>query len=146
VPRAVPPRLLPPASPELRQRAWAAFTLGALSVLGLAFIGNLRRGFYVVGLMAVFAVIAIWLGSTTSKQARHSGAARPRGAFGGVLLGSFGLALSVLWVVVLGVFWTQLTTYSACTDTANTITAQQACQSQFSHSIDNEISLLQSGH
>jgi hypothetical protein len=134
-----------PVSAELRQRALVAFTLGALSLLGLAFIGNLRRGFYVVGLMMVFAAVAIWLGVTVSKAARRSGAARPRGAFGGILLGSFGLALCVMWLVVLGVFWSQLTTYSACTASANTIAGQQACQNQFTNSIDREVSRLESG-
>jgi hypothetical protein len=138
-------RALPPASTELRQRALAAVTLGLLSLLGLVFIGNLSRGFYVIAMTLVFALIAIWLGVTTSRRARHSGTARPRGAFAGTLLGAFGLGLSVMWLVVLAAFGTQLSTYSACMQSASTASAQQACQSQLSKSIGNEISILQSG-
>jgi hypothetical protein len=141
----MPMRVLPPASAELRQRALAALTLGVLSLLGLAFIGNLKRGFYVVAMTLVFALIAICLGVSASRAARRSGTARPRGAFSGTLLGAFGLGLSLIWLLVLTVFWSQLSTYATCIESASTVTAQQACQSQLSKSISNEISILQSG-
>jgi len=141
----MPVQALPPASAELRQRALAACTLGALSLVGLAFIGNLRRASYVVAVALVFAVIAIWLGVSASKQARRSRTARPRTALAGTVLGGFGLAFSLVWIVMLALFWHQLTRYASCLDGANTLATQQACQDQFTNSIDSKISLLRSG-
>ena len=132
--------------PALRQRALAAFTLGVLSLLGLMLgLGNVRRGVYVAVLALLFAVTAIWLGAGASRRARRSGTARPRGALSGVVLGGFGLAFSALWLLVLAVFWPQVSAYSNCMNGANTVAAQQACHTQFTNSVGGEISVLQSG-
>jgi hypothetical protein len=137
---------LPPADPVVRQRALAALVLGVLSLIGLMLgLGNLHRGIYVAVLTLLFAVTAIWLGVTAGKQARRSGAARPRGAVSGVVLGGLGLAFSALWLLVLAVFWPQLNAYYTCMDGANTVGAQQACHSQFTNSVGGEISVLQNG-
>jgi hypothetical protein len=140
----LPARQLPPAGPELRQRALAALTIGVLSLLGLAFgLGNLRRGIFVAILALLFAVTAIWLGVSTSKRARRGGTARPRGAVSGIVLGGFGLAFSALWLLVLAVFWPQVSAYYSCMAGANTVAAQQACHAQFTNSVGGEISVLQ---
>ena len=140
----LPARQLPPAGPELRQRALAALTIGVLSLLGLALgLGNLRRGIFVAVLALLFAVTAIWLGVSTSKRARRSGTARPRGAVSGIVLGGFGLAFSALWLLVLAVFWPQVSTYYSCMNSATTVAAQQACHTQFTDSVGGEISFLQ---
>ncbi len=140
----LPPRQLPPADPVLRQRALAALAMGVLSLLGLAFgLGNLRRGILVAIVALLFAVTAIWLGASTSKKTRRSGTARPRGAVSGIVLGGFGLAFSALWLLVLAVFWPQVSAYYSCMNGANTVTAQQACHSQFNKSVGGEISFLQ---
>jgi hypothetical protein len=142
----LPARQLPPPDPALRQRALAALALGVLSLLGLALgLGNLRRGVYVAVLTLLFAVTAIWLGTGANRRARRSGVARPRGAISGVVLGAFGLAFSALWLLVLAVFWPQLSTYYNCMSSANTVQAQQACHSQFTNSVGSEISVLQNG-
>jgi hypothetical protein len=139
----LPARQLPPPDPALRQRAVAAFALGVLSLLGLALgLGNLRRGVFVAVLTLGFAVVAIWLGVSTNRGARRGGTARPRGAVSGIVLGGFGLALSALWLLILAVFWPQLSTYYNCMNSANTVTAQQACHTQFSNSVGGEISVL----
>ncbi len=139
-------RQLPPADPAVRQRALAALTMGALSLVGLTFgLGNLHRGIYVAVLTLAFAVIAIWLGVTATRQARRGGTARPRWAVGGVVLGGLGLAFSALWLLMLAVFWPQLNTYYNCMNGANTVTAQQTCQQQFTKSVGGEISVLQNG-
>jgi ABC-type amino acid transport system permease subunit len=139
-------RPLPPADPAVRQRALAALFLAVLSLIGLMLgLGNLRRGIFVAILTLVFAAVAIWLGVTSSRKARRSGTARPRGAVSGVVLGVFGLAISALWLMVLAVFWPQLTAYSNCIAGANTVTAQQACHDQFTNSVGNEMSIFQSG-
>ena len=137
---------LPPPEPAVRQRALAALVLGVLSLVGLMFgLGNVHRGIYVAVLTLLFAVTAIWLGVTASRKARRSGAARPRWAVSGVVLGSLGLAFSALWLLVLAVFWPQLSAYYNCMSGANTVTAQQACHSQFTKSVGGEISVLQNG-
>jgi hypothetical protein len=139
-------RQLPPPDPALRQRALMALMLGVLSLLGLAFgLGNLRRGIYVAVLTLVFAAAAIWLGVGTSRRARRRGTARPRGAVSGVVLGGFGLALSALWLLVLAVFWPQLSQYYTCMSGANTVASQQHCHDQLTKSVGGEISILQNG-
>jgi hypothetical protein len=141
-----PARQLPPAGPDLRQRAVAAFALGVLSLLGLALgLGNVHRGVFVAVLTLLFAVTAIWLGGGANRRARRGGTARPRGAVSGIVLGGFGLAFSAVWLLVLAVFWPQLSTYSNCMNSANTVTAQQACHTQFNNSVGSEISVLQNG-
>jgi hypothetical protein len=137
---------LPPPDSAQRQRGLAALVLGVLSLLGLAFgLGNVRRGILVAVLTLVFAAVAIWLGAGTHRQARRHGTARPRGAVSGVVLGGFGLALSALWLLVLAVFWPQLNQYYDCMGGANTLTAQQACRTQFTNSVGGEISVLRGG-
>ena len=139
-------RQLPPPEPPVRQRAQTAMLLGVLSLIALMLgLGNLRRGIFVAGLALLFAAGAIWLGATASKKARRSGTARPRWAVGGVLLGSLGIAVSALWLLVLAVFWPQLNAYYNCLDGANTVTAQQACHQQLTNSVGGEISVLQNG-
>ncbi len=139
-------RQLPPPDPAVRQRALAALIIGVLSLAGLMLgLGNLRRGVYVAVLTLLFGVAAIWLGVTASKKARRSGTARPRWAVGGVVLGGLGLALSALWLLVLAVFWPQLSAYYTCMTGANTVAAQQACHTQFTNSVTGEISVLQTG-
>lgn len=142
----LPARQLPPPDPALRQRGIAALCLGGLSLIGLALgLGNLHRGIYVAVLTLIFALTAIWLGASASRQARRGGTARPRGAVSGIVLGSFGLAISALWLLALAVFYPQLNTYDNCMAGANTVSAQQTCHSQFSNSVGSEISLLQNG-
>ena len=142
----LPARQLPPPDPALRQQALAAFALGVLSLLGLALgLGNLHRGVFVAVLTLLFAVTAIWLGVIASRRARRSGTARPRGAVSGIVLGGFGLAFSALWLMVLAVFWPQLTAYYACMSGANTVAAQQVCRTHLNNSVGSEISVLQNG-
>ena len=130
----------------MRQRALAAFSLGLLSLVGLALgLGNVRRSVYVAILALLFAVTAIWLGAGANRRARRSGTARPRGAISGIVLGGFGLAISALWLMALAVFWPQLNAYYNCMNGANTVVAQQACHNQLTNSIGGEISILQGG-
>ena len=141
-----PARQLPPPDPALRQRALVALAMGVLSLLGLALgLGNLRRGVYVAVLTLLFAVVAIWLGAGANRRAHRTGTARPRGAVAGIVLGGFGVAFSALWLLVLAVFWPQLSTYYNCMSSAITVTAQQACHNQFTNSVGGEISVLQGG-
>jgi len=142
----LPARQLPPADPALRQRALSALAMGVLSLLGLALgLSNLSRGIYVAILALLFAVTAIWLGVGANRKARRGGTARPRGAVSGIVLGGFGLAFSVLWLLVLAVFWPQVSAYYSCMNSANTVATQQACHAQFNKSVGGEISVLGNG-
>jgi hypothetical protein len=142
----LPSRQLPPADPAIRQRALAGLTLGLLSLIGLAFgLGNLHRGIYVAVLSLLFAATAIWLGAGANRRARRAGTARARGATTGIVFGGLGLAFSALWLMVLAVFWPQLNTYYNCMASANTVTAQQACHTQFTNSVGGEFGVLQGG-
>ena len=145
-PGKLPNQQLPPPDPALRQEALAALTLGVLSLLGLALgLGNLRRGVFVAIVTLLFAATAIWLGVRASRRARRSGTARPRGTVSAITLGGFGLAFSALWLLVLAVFWPQLSAYSNCMSGANTVSAQQVCRTQLNNSIGGEVSVLENG-
>ena len=137
----------PPAPPEpaLQQRAWAALTLGLLSLVGLSLAGGQRRAVFVIIVTLLIGALATWLGGSTIRRARRGGTARPRGAVGGTVLGAMGLAFSAIMLIGFAVFWTELTTYSNCLNGATTVSAQQACQHQFSQSVTNQIRSLQGG-
>jgi hypothetical protein len=142
----LPARQLPPPDPALRQRAVAAVAMGVLSLLGLALgLGNLHRSVLVASVTLVFAATAIWLGAGANRRARRGGTARPRGSTTGIVLGGFGLAVSALWLLVLAVFWPQLSTYYSCMSSANTVAAQQVCHTQLNNSVGGELSVLQNG-
>jgi hypothetical protein len=134
-----------PPDPALQQRAWAALTLGALSLIGLSLAGGQRRAVYVIVVTLLIGALATWLGGSAMSRSRRSGTARPRGAVGGTVLGSMGLAFSAIMLIVFAVFWNELTTYSNCLSGATTVSAQQACQQQFSQSITNQIKSLRGG-
>jgi hypothetical protein len=145
-PRGLPARQLPPPDPALRQRALAALLLSLLSLIGLALgLSNLRRGILVAVLALAFAVAAIWLGASARRRARRSGTARPRGATSGIVLGGFGVAFSAAWLIVLAVFWPQLSTYYSYMGGANTVVAQQACHTQLTNSVSSELGVLHGG-
>ena len=122
--------------PLLQQRAWAALTLGLLSLLGIVLIGNLTtRGVYVLPLTFVFGVLAAWLGITALTRASRGRSGRPRGALGGIVLGVMGVAFTALLIVVYASLWPQISQFSSCLSGANTQTARQACQTQFNNSV-----------
>lgn len=116
-----------------------------LSLIGLSLAGGLRRAVYIVIATLVLGALAAWLGGTAMSRARRAGSARPRGAIAGTILGVLGLSFSAITLIVFAIFWNELSAYSNCLGGANTLTAQQACQRQFSHTITNEIRSLQPG-
>jgi hypothetical protein len=129
----------------LQQRAWTALGLGGLRLVGVALAGGLRRSVYVVVATLLIGALAAWLGGTAASRARRAGTARPRGAVPGTILGILGLSFSAVTLIVFALFWSELSAYSNCLGGANTVTAQQACQHQFSQTISNDIRSLQSG-
>jgi hypothetical protein len=117
--------------PLLQQRAWAALSLGLLSLLGIGLIGNLARAVYVLALTFVFGVLAAWLGVTALSRARRSGSGKPRGALGGIVLGVMGLAFSALLIAWFAAVWPQIGQLSTCMSGANTQAARHACHTRF---------------
>ena len=67
----------------------------------------------------------------------------------GVVLGAVGTRLDqvgfALVTLAFALFWHQLMTYSTCLGQANSVAATQACQDQFTNTINSRISVLQSG-
>ena len=55
------------------------------------------------------------------------------------------LLLSASLLIILAVFWGQLTSYSRCLGAANTLTARHACLNQLNHSVNGEIGRLGGG-
>ena len=132
----------------MRQRAYIALFLAVLSVIALLGVGSnfdFHRGIYLVIFALAVGLAACWLGVTAMRRARLAASMRPRGAVLGTVFGAIGALLSALLLIILAVFWSQLTTYSRCLGTANTLAARQACLNQLNHSLNNEISGLGPG-
>lgn len=125
-----------------------ALLLAVLSVIALFGVGSkfdYRRGVYLVIFALLLGLAACWLGISTIRRAGRAASMRPRGAVLGTVFGALGALLSTLLLIVLLAFWSQLTTYSRCLGTANTLAARQACVNQLDRSLNGEISRLGAG-
>jgi predicted PurR-regulated permease PerM len=135
----------------VRQRARTALflaTLASLSVIALFGLGghlDFHRGIYLVIFALVVGLGACWLAVTAMRRARRAASMRPRGAVPATVFGAISALLSAFLLIILAMFWGQLTTYSRCISAANTLTAQQACMDQLHHSLNSEISKLEAG-
>jgi hypothetical protein len=130
---------LPPASVPVRQRALAAFLIGGLSLLAVPSAHDPRKALLVLTVVIVFGATAVWLGLSANRQARREGTGRTAWAFGGMLLGVFGAGFGVVMLAAFAMFWPQMNTYFSCMNSANTITAAQACTAQFKQSTRDEV-------
>jgi hypothetical protein len=138
-----PPRpRLPPPSPALQQRAWAALALSVLSLLAMTLISNIHRGVYVIGVALAVAIVALALAITTMSAAKRAGARRPRGVVAATILGLVGFVFCSFALAGFLVFRTELSQYANCMSGANTTATQTACQNQLDNSVRNEIKLL----
>jgi len=124
------------AAPAHQQRALAALVLAVLSLFGLLGVSNFQRGVYIVGFALVSGVMAIWLAGTALARTRRAGTAGPRGSVTAIVIGSIGVLLSGILLLGFALFGKQASTFSRCLSGANTIAAQQACQNQFIHSVE----------
>ncbi len=116
-----------------------------IALFGIGGNFDFHRGVYLVIFALVVGLAACWLGVTAMRRARRSASMRPRGAVLATVFGAIGAFLSALLLIILAVFWGQLTTYSRCLGAANTVTARQACLNQLNHSLNGEISRLGAG-
>jgi hypothetical protein len=144
-PPTMPPAPRKPPGKETQQRGWSALALGLLSLLGLSAVQDLGHARYVLLLTLVIGAAGIWLGASTASRARRGGTYLPRGAVSGIILGGFGLALSVIMLAGATLLSGQLSAYSNCMKGANTLSAQQSCQQQFTHSVRSKIGQIQAG-
>jgi multisubunit Na+/H+ antiporter MnhB subunit len=133
---------LPPADPRLGQRGLAALALAILSLVAMMLIGNLQRAATVAGVALAVAAVAVVLAVSAQRAAKRSGTRRPRGALAGLVLGVIGLLVSGFALLGFLIFGQQIDQYSNCMDGANTVSAQQSCQNQLDHAIDNRITAL----
>lgn len=79
-------------------------------------------------------VAAIVLGVRARRRARAN-AHRAPGTVGGIVLGAVGLAFSAVLFGSLALMWPEFSAFRACTDGANTISAQQSCNKTFTESL-----------
>jgi hypothetical protein len=138
-----PPRpQLPPPSPAVQQRAWAALALSVLSLLAMTQISNIHRGAYVVGVALAVAVVALVLAFGSMSTAKRAGTRRPRGVVAATVLGLIAFVVCGFALSGFLLFRTELNQYANCMSGANTSATQTACQNQLNNSVRNEIKLL----
>ncbi|HCU91976.1 MAG TPA: hypothetical protein DHU96_04275 [Actinobacteria bacterium] len=137
---------LPPADPALQHRSVAALFVAMLSLAGLlGFNFNLHRAILIVVYALLAGAMALWLSLSAITRARRNRTARPRGSVAATVIAGVGIGLSAAMLLAFAVFGKQLTAYGQCLSGAGTISAQQSCYSQFSHTLSHQISGLGSG-
>ncbi len=103
-------------------------------MLGLS---NFQRGVYIVAFALVAGAMAVWLAATAMRRARGRGTAGPRGSVVAIVIGGVGVLISAVLLAGFALFGRQASTFSQCLSGANTVAAQQRCQSQFMRAVRN---------
>jgi hypothetical protein len=132
--KARPARRVDPAH---QQRTVAAFFLAVLSLFGVLGLSNFQRGVYIVLFALVAGAMAIWLAGTAIRRARRGGSAAPRGSVVVIVIGGAGVLVSTLLLAGFALLGHQASAFSQCLSGANTVAAQQRCQSQFMRAVRN---------
>jgi hypothetical protein len=121
---------------ELRQRAIASLVLGVLSLVAFYGLrGHLRHFAYPLLFSAVVGVASVVIGITALRKARRTGAYRPRGAIGGIVLGTLAALLSIPTLIFYLIFPRQVDNYFTCLSQAQSASSDRACMDKFSRSI-----------
>lgn len=106
---------------------------GMLSVL--AFLLGARalahRGVYLMIFAAVIGIAGCVIGITALVKARRTGSYRPRGAVGGIVLGTIAALISIPTASLYLAFPTEVNNYVTCVSNARTAAQQRACQKRF---------------
>jgi len=142
-PGTQPGKAAVPAEPALQQRALAALLLALLSLAGLFSLNYLQRGIYLVAYALLAGLMAMWLAVTALARARRGRTTRPRGSIIATVIAGVGIILSVIMLIAFAVFGKQLTSYGRCLSLASTSADRQACQTQFIHAVNRELTTLQ---
>ena len=145
-PGAPPGNAAVPAEPAVQQRALAALLLALLSLAGLFSLNYLQRGIYLVAYALLAGLMAMWLAVTALARARRGRTTRPRGSITAIVIAGVGIILSVLMLIAFAVFGKQLTAYGRCLSQASTSADRQACQTQFIHAVNRELTTLQTAN
>jgi hypothetical protein len=135
-----------PAEPATQQRALAALLVALLSLTGVLALGNPQRGVWLVSYALLAGAVAMWLAVTSLARARRSRTARPRGSAVATALAGIGILLSLSLLLAFIMLGPQMAAYGRCLSDAATATAQQACQDQFTHAVDREMTALRASN
>jgi hypothetical protein len=106
-------------------------------------LGDPQRGVLLVGYALLAGVVAMWLAVTAQVRARRGRTARPHGSAAATAIAGFGILLSVVLLLAFVMLGRQMSVYGQCLSEAGTSAAEQACQVQFTHAVNKEISALQ---
>lgn len=119
----------------------AALVLALLSLAGILLGWNsiVHRGVYLLFFGAVVGIAACVIGITALVKARRTASFRPRGAAGGIVLGTLAVALTIPTIVIYLAFPAQFNTYVRCASQAQTTQQQQACYNNFRKSVMNAV-------
>jgi hypothetical protein len=131
-----------PAEPAAQRRAVAALLVALLSLTGVLALGDPQRGVYLVAYALLAGLVAMWLALTSLARARRGRTARPHGSAAAAALAGVGILVSMVLLLAFAVLGRQMSAYGRCLSEAGTPTAQQACQAQFTHALNQEISSL----
>jgi hypothetical protein len=108
--------------------------LVAMFGLGTA-AGDLHRGIYLPIFSVIVGIAACVIGITALVKAHRTGTYRPRGAIGGLVLGTLAALLSTSFLALYAAYPSQLSTYFRCLSQAQQSSqAEQACARQFAKS------------
>lgn len=121
--------------PAHQQRTVAAFFLAVLSLFGVLGLSNFQRGVYIVVFALVAGAMAIWLAGTAIRRARRGGTAGPRGSVVVIAIGGAGVLVSSVLLAGFALLGHQASAFSQCLSGANTVAAQQTCQTRFMRAV-----------
>ncbi len=131
------------ATPALQHRATAALFVALLSLFGLLAINNTLisagRAVYVVAFTLLAGLVGAWFAATAIGRARHQGTALPQGSITALVIAGIGVAVSGILVAGFALWGQQLSAYTHCLNGANTVTAGNVCQSQFTRAVGHSL-------
>jgi len=112
----------------------ASLLLGVLSLVALLGLGgDLHRGVYLLIFSGVIGIAGCVIGITAVVKARKTGSYRPRGAVGGIVLGTMAALLSIPILATYLAFPRQVDNYVKCLSQSQSQSSgsQQTCMNKF---------------
>jgi len=134
-----------PAEPAAQRRAVAALLVALLSLTGVLALGDPQRGVYLVA----YALARRRRRDVAGDHLAGAGQARPdravpHGSAAATAIAGIGILFSSVLLLAFIVLGRQMSAYGNCLSDAGTTTAQQSCQVQFTHAVNQEIASLRS--
>ena len=134
-----------PADPANQQRAIAALFIALLSLAGLLSLNYLQRGIYLVAYALLAGLTGLWLAVTALSRARRSRTVKPRGSVAATVIAAAGIVLSVIMMIAFLVLGKELAAYGRCLGAASSSSDQQACENQFIHAVNRQVTDMRTG-